>query len=401
MFAGCGGLSDGFLQTKKFEEVAAVEWKKPQIETLKLRLRSKWGKKDVDDSVLLFDIQKEEELFKGNDEIIGLDKLIKSKKHIDLIIGGPPCQAYSIAGRVRDENGMKFDYRNFLFEHYLSIVNRYKPDAFIFENVPGLLSANPMGIPVVKLITDGFAKIGYSVINDLTKTQVNAADFGVPQSRKRLIILGLRNEVFGKQNMQSMLDKFYAQILPSFKSKHRLSVKEAIGDLPACEPFYDESHHKRRVSHNTPDCQISWHKPRYHNLRDMDTFYILATDIESGERKYDSKKITELYAQKVGSKSPIHRYHVLEPNDVSTTIIAHLHKDGNRFIHYDSKQCRTITPREAARLQSFDDDFDFVGNQGSVYEMIGNAVPPKLANCVAKAVIKFLKEFYPLKYDQI
>lgn len=401
MFAGCGGLSDGFLQTKKFEEVAAVEWKKPQIETLKLRLRSKWGKKDVDDSVLLFDIQKEEELFKGNDEIVGLDKLIKSKKHIDLIIGGPPCQAYSIAGRVRDENGMKFDYRNFLFEHYLSIVNRYKPDAFIFENVPGLLSASPMGIPVVKLITDGFAKIGYSVINDLTKTQVNAADFGVPQSRKRLIILGLRNEVFGKQNMQSMLDKFYAQILPSFKSKHRLSVKEAIGDLPACEPFYDESHHKRRVSHNTPDCQISWHKPRYHNLRDMDTFHILATDIESGERKYDSKKITELYAQKVGSKSPIHRYHVLEPNDVSTTIIAHLHKDGNRFIHYDSKQCRTITPREAARLQSFDDDFDFVGNQGSVYEMIGNAVPPKLANCVAKAIIKFLKEFYPLKYDQI
>lgn len=401
LFAGCGGLSDGFLQTKKFEEVAAVEWKKPQIETLRLRLRSKWGKKDVDDSVLLFDIQKEEELFKGNDEIVGLDKLIKSKKHIDLIIGGPPCQAYSIAGRVRDENGMKFDYRNFLFEHYLSIVNRYKPDAFIFENVPGLLSASPMGIPVVKLITDGFAKIGYSVINDLTKTQVNAADFGVPQSRKRLIILGLRNEVFGKQNMQSMLDKFYAQILPSFKSKHRLSVKEAIGDLPACEPFYDESHHKRRVSHNTPDCQISWHKPRYHNLRDMDTFHILATDIESGERKYDSKKITELYAQKVGSKSPIHRYHVLEPNDVSTTIIAHLHKDGNRFIHYDSKQCRTITPREAARLQSFDDDFDFVGNQGSVYEMIGNAVPPKLANCVAKAIIKFLKEFYPLKYDQI
>lgn len=165
LFAGCGGLSDGFLQTKKFEEVAAVEWEKPQIETLKLRLRSKWGKKDVDDSVLLFDIQKEEELFKGNDEIVGLDKLIKSKKHIDLIIGGPPCQAYSIAGRVRDENGMKFDYRNFLFEHYLSIVNRYKPDAFIFENVPGLLSASPMGIPVVKLITDGFAKIGYSVIN--------------------------------------------------------------------------------------------------------------------------------------------------------------------------------------------------------------------------------------------
>ena len=86
---------------------------------------------------------------------------------------------------------------------------------------------------------------------------------------------------------------------------------------------------------------------------------------------------------------------------MSTTIIAHLYKDGNRFIHYDSKQCRTITPREAARLQSFDDDFDFIGSQGAAYEMIGNAVPPKLANCVAKAVIQFLKTFYPSKYDKV
>lgn len=86
-----------------------------------------------------------------------------------------------------------------------------------------------------------------------------------------------------------------------------------------------------------------------------------------------------MYEKKVGSKSPIHRYHVLEPDLPSTTIIAHLYKDGNRFIHYDSKQSRTITVREAARLQSFDDDFDFVGSQGNAYQMIGNAVPPKLA----------------------
>ena len=181
LFAGCGGLSDGFLQTSAFEEVAAVEWKKPQVDTLRHRLKTKWKKSDVDESILLFDIQKEDELFHGNDEIVGLDNLVNKKGHIDIIIGGPPCQAYSIAGRVRDENGMKFDYRNYLFEHYLSIVNRYKPDVFIFENVPGLLSANPTGTPVVQLISEGFAKIGYTIYKDLSKTQVNAADFGVPQ----------------------------------------------------------------------------------------------------------------------------------------------------------------------------------------------------------------------------
>lgn len=156
--------------------------------------------------------------------------------------------------------------------------------------------------------------------------------------------------------------------------------------------FYDEEHHKKRKSHDIPETNITWHKPRYHNLRDMDTFKILALDIETGRREYDSKKISELYEKKVGSKSPIHRYHVLEPDLPSTTIIAHLYKDGNRFIHYDSSQSRSITVREAARLQSFDDDFDFVGSQGNAYQMIGNAVPPQLAKRVALALSKMLDE---------
>ncbi|MFQ8872048.1 MAG: DNA cytosine methyltransferase [[Ruminococcus] torques] len=148
---------------------------------------------------------------------------------------------------------------------------------------------------------------------------------------------------------------------------------------------------KKRKSHETPECSLTWHKPRYHNMRDMDTFRILAEDIESGRREYDSKKISELYEKKVGSKSPIHRYHVLESNLPSTTIIAHLYKDGNRFIHYDSEQCRSITVREAARLQSFEDDFEFVGTQGNAYQMIGNAVPPNLAKAVGFAIAKMLE----------
>lgn len=395
LFAGCGGLEDGFLQTNKYIDVAAVEWLKPQVNTLIHRLKNKWGIKDAADRVMHFDIQREEELFGGwNDEEFGngkgLDHFVNEAGGIDVIIGGPPCQAYSVAGRVRDENGMRDDYRNYLFEHYLNVVNRYRPKVFVFENVPGILSAAPDGTPITDLIRQGFSNIGYDIIDDLRIAKVNASDFGVPQNRERMIIVGIDTKRY--KDTQAILGRFYSEILPGFKESKKITVREAIGDLPECNPFYDEEHHKKRKSHREPESSVTWHKPRYHNLRDMDTFRTLALDIESGRREYDSKKISELYEEKVGSKSPIHRYHVLEPDLPSTTIIAHLYKDGNRFIHYDSKQSRSITVREAARLQSFDDDFDFVGSQGNAYQMIGNAVPPQLAKRVALALSKMLDE---------
>jgi DNA (cytosine-5)-methyltransferase 1 len=342
-----------------------------------------------------FDIQREAELFIGWDDPEfgkgkGLDYFVQKAEGIDVIIGGPPCQAYSVAGRVRDENGMNDDYRNYLFEHYLNVVNRYQPKLFVFENVPGILSATPSGVPITDLIRKGFNNIGYEIIDDLKNAKVNASDYGVPQNRERMIIVGIRKDVCN--NVQEKLERFYKILLPSYKSEKKITVREAIGDLPMCTPFYDEEHHKKRKSHETPKSEYTWHKPRYHNLRDMDTFRILAEDIETGMREYDSKKISDLYEEKVGSKSPIHRYHVLEPDLPSTTIIAHLYKDGNRFIHYDSKQSRSITVREAARLQSFDDDFDFVGSQGNAYQMIGNAVPPKLAKNIALALGNLLDE---------
>lgn len=394
LFAGCGGLEDGFLQSGKYEDIAAVEWLKPQVNTLVKRLETKWNVKDASERVMHFDIQREDELFSGwNDEEFGegkgLDYFVNQVNGIDIIIGGPPCQAYSVAGRVRDENGMKDDYRNYLFEHYLNVVNRYRPKLFVFENVPGILSAAPDGTPITDLIRKGFAEIGYEIIDDLRIAKVNASDYSVPQNRERMIIVGVDTKRYS--NIQESLDLFYKEILPKYKGEKVLTVKDAIGNLPACGAFWDDEHHAKRQSHETPDCSVSWHKPRYHNVRDMDTFRLLAQDIESGKREYDSKKISELYEKKVGSKSPIHRYHVLEPDLPSTTIIAHLYKDGNRFIHYDSKQSRSITVREAARLQSFDDDFDFVGSQGNAYQMIGNAVPPKLAKAVGLAIADLLE----------
>jgi len=394
LFAGCGGLEDGFLQSGKYEDIAAVEWLKPQVNTLISRLSEKWKISDATERVMHFDIQREDELFSGwkDDSEFGtgkgLDYFVDKSGGIDIIIGGPPCQAYSVAGRVRDENGMRDDYRNYLFEHYLNVVNRYRPKVFVFENVPGILSAAPDGTPITDLIRKGFEEIGYEIIEDLKIAKVNASDYGVPQNRERMIIVGVDKKRFS--DIQGSLIKFYNDLLPSYKVNKKITVKEAIGDLPECKAYWDEEHHSSKKSHETPDCIYTWHKPRYHNLRDMDTFRLLAEDIESGKREYDSKKISELYEKKIGSKSPIHRYHVLEPDLPSTTIIAHLYKDGNRFIHYDSKQSRSITVREAARLQSFDDDFNFVGSQGNAYQMIGNAVPPKLALAVSLAVSDLL-----------
>ena len=123
LFAGCGGLTEGFMQTNNYKEVAAVEWLLPQVKTLRNRMSKKWYEVDADEKILHFDIQREKELFEGWTDTEfgsgkGLDYFVNAENGIDIIIGGPPCQAYSVAGRVRDDNGMKDDYRNYLFEHY-------------------------------------------------------------------------------------------------------------------------------------------------------------------------------------------------------------------------------------------------------------------------------------------
>lgn len=396
LFAGCGGLTEGFMRTGKYREIAAVEWLKPQVDTLRKRMHDKWGSEDASERVMHFDIQREEELFSGwkSDASFGdgagLDHFVNEASGIDIIIGGPPCQAYSVAGRVRDDNGMRDDYRNYLFEHYLSVVKRYEPRLFVFENVPGILSAAPDGTPITDKIRADFAAAGYEILPDLREALVNASEFGVPQNRNRVVILGISKRKY--PDCQEMLRRFYEDYLPAQKKSRVKTVREAIGDLPKCMPHFDEESHKKRISHDTPACDVTWHVPRYSNLRDMDTFRILEEDIASGRREYDSKKISRLYEEKIGSKSPIHRYHVLEPDEPGTTIIAHLYKDGNRFIHYDPQQQRTITPREAARLQSFPDDFDFAGSRGNVYQMVGNAVPVLLAEAIARAVYELLRE---------
>lgn len=396
LFSGCGGLLEGFLQEGSYIPIASVEWKKEQIQNLRNRLLTHWNIEDVG-SCIQMDIQRTNELINGweNDDEYqtseGLDYYVnKNGGRVDIIIGGPPCQAYSVAGRIRDKNNMKDDYRNFLFESYLKIIDKYRPDFFIFENVQGILSAKPSDRFVTELISEAIEKINYSIIGDLKNTLIEMADYGIPQSRKRVIILGVNNEKFS--NPKEIIEKFYSDILPKYKVKRKTTIKESIGDLNKLFPVQEYKVGNKKFSHSFDiNYCIKNHEPRYHNTRDIGLFKILAEDALKEVQSYKSSESkNQLYYERTGKKTNVHKYHVLKYDDVSTTICAHLKKDGLRYIHPDIEQSRSITVREAARLQTFDDSYEFISSQGANYEMIGNAVPPKFSYILAKA----LKELY-------
>ncbi|BAK56937.1 cytosine-specific methyltransferase [Candidatus Arthromitus sp. SFB-mouse-Japan] len=388
LFAGVGGLLDGFEKTNSYNLIAAVEWMKPQVRTLVRRLETKYHIEDAKYKVLNFDIQRTDELlygWKGDKDFgdgPGLVSLVGGEK-VDVISGGPPCQAYSVAGRIRDENGMKDDYRNFLFEAYIRVVNHFRPKIIVFENVEGILSAIPTGERIVDLIRDAFDKLGYEIINDLRKyALLDLTEYGIPQKRKRVIIIGIRRDV-KNVNYQELLRNFYGHTLISEKVKVVSTVRDAISDLPQIYPLDEPM--KLNAYDNSNG--INGHSARFHSKRDQEIFYRLAKDIEKGEFKYDSsEKLIELYYEQTGNRTNVHKYHVLRWDEPSNTIPAHLKKDGLRHIHPDPNQKRSITVREAARLQTFDDDFEFNESQMANFEMIGNAVPPLFAEKLGRLI---------------
>lgn len=399
LFAGCGGLTEGFLQSGHYHTLGAVEWEKSPYETIKHRLETAWKHPQSENCVIRFDIQRTDELINGFSDIEygnhpGLASLVGNKP-VDIIIGGPPCQAYSLAGRIRDEHGMKNDYRNYLFECYVKIVSHFKPKFFVFENVVGLLSAAPDGSLITDKIYKAFDDAGYAVVPNFKSALYDVADFGIPQHRKRVIILGISKSIFGDKCSQ-MLDDFYNIIIPSLKEKPR-TVSDAIGDLPPIFPVENlSSQRKGKFSHMQLDERfIPNHTPRYHSLRDQKVFQLLAEDIESGRKEYVSiERLKQLYTEVTGKKSNIHKYYVLRKDEPSNTIPAHLYKDGMRHIHPDPSQARSITPREAARLQTFPDDFEFLGATMAQYKMIGNAVPVDFARIIGEGLYKLATNNY-------
>lgn len=268
---------------------------------------------DADKRVIQFDIQRTDELIKGWNNpkygsSEGLDALVKEYGGtVDLIIGGTPCQAYSVAGRIRDKNGIKNDYRNYLFENYIKIVKHYKPKAFVFENVPGILSARPGDGEqlIIDVIKEKFQEAGYVVIDNLSKSIIDFTEYGVPQNRSRIIILALRKECF--DNPEQLLDKFYNEILPANKVKKTKTVREAISDLPALILLDNpQKIGSKTFSHFFPDdsFKIHNHIPRFSSKRDMKIFKLLTEDIESGRNEYTSTDaLKQLYTKITGKTS--------------------------------------------------------------------------------------------------
>lgn len=403
LFAGCGGLSEGFLQTEKFEGLAHVEWETPMVNTLRQRLIDKWhhSENEAKKRVIKFDVQKTEELIHGNwtEET---KKLYEKENHksvvekglaglvgnetVDLIIGGPPCQAYSIAGRAQDPNSMKDDYRNYLFESFVKIVAFFKPKAFVFENVPGLLSACPGDKPVRERIFEAFKAIGYDIRTPetLKESVYCAEDFDVPQKRNRIIIIGTKHDsVFNTEDFYTALNAHKS------KAAHK-TVKDAIGMMPKLTPKDKiEKVGRANISHEQLNGeQIDLHIPRYHGKRDQRLF---TEWLANNMNKFSQKEKMEFYTKITGHTSNHIKYRNIEWDKPSPTIVAHLHKDGYMFIHPDIEQLRTITIREAALLQSFPMDYKFVASNPYCYKMIGNAVPVLFAKGIAEAMYDVLK----------
>lgn len=392
LFAGCGGLSEGFYR-QGFTALAHVEINRDACNTLRTRMKY-YGYKNADKEVIECDIT--------SDDIIERIESAVAGREVDIIIGGPPCQAYSTAGRVRDSKGMASDSRNFLFESYVKILEHYRPKFFVFENVTGILSANVNGKPIFPLIVKALGN-EYKVLNDPNILVHNTADYGVPQIRKRVIIMGVRKDIANvevEQLYKDVVKTHYNPETPEEERKGRkrfVDVREALGDLPAVYPGGDAStdafdypcnnEFLKRVGSKGVHPLMD-HVCRKNNDTDRERFRVMIEHHWSfGEMRKQRPDLEHEHARLFDNS------YVVQWWDLpSKTILAHIHKDGFQFIHPDYEQARTFTVREAARIQSFPDDFVFEGSRGEKFKQIGNAVPVLFAEALAKSILKNLKE---------
>ena len=386
LFAGCGGLSEGFYR-QGFEALAHVEFDHWCCETLRTRMKY-YGYKDISKTVIEHDIT-------SDDILTILDNAIVNR-NVDIIIGGPPCQAFSTQGRAQDPHSMRNDPRNYLFENYLQILNHFSPKFFIFENVRGILTAKPTGVKIFDIIISEMRKT-YKVCDNPKKILLNAADYGVPQIRQRVILIGVRNDLnIEPEDIYNLIVKTNSD--NSGKNSY-VTVRDAISDLPAVNPgegedvttvkeyaLMNDYIAKLRDKHFT---FIYNHKARFHNEQDRERYRIL-----SEHKNWQLRDLQNVRPDLV-HHDPKHfgnRYTVQEWDKPAKTICAHLYKDGNLFIHPDPMQARTFTVREAARVQSFPDDFYFEGSQTEQFKQVGNAVPPLMAQALAKALKQTLEK---------
>ena len=416
LFAGAGGLSEGFIRAG-FDAVAHIEMNPDAVNTLKTRLAywhlKKCNKLDTYYSYLRGETTRDDFYAKipenilasvlnytmNKDNLNNIFKVIdghlrvQEDQHINLIVGGPPCQGYSLAGRARQQrleeeaykkNGVTtIDHRKYLYLLYCDFLKHYKPDMFVFENVPGLITAD--NGKHWEDIQSMLQNAGYAIKHK----ELNAKDFCVPQSRKRIIIIGWKKGS----------DYSY----PEFESTEAdWTIADILDDLPVIQAG-EEKNKYRKMKYSeyvgkylrTKNDVLTWHVARPHCERDRKIYKkVIQKWIDKNCRlRYQdlpdnlkTHKNTDCFAD---------RFKVVAPDIPHChTMLAHIAKDGHYFIHPDIDQVRSLTVREAARIQSFPDNYYFEGSRTSVFTQIGNAVPPLMAEKIAKALKKQLQKNY-------
>ncbi|MCM1288018.1 MAG: DNA cytosine methyltransferase [Clostridium sp.] len=407
LFAGAGGLSEGFIQSG-YQPIAHVEMNEYAAKTIETRIAYYYLKekgqlknyyqyekcrisredflKLIPEEELKTVINKEisEKTIKGIFETIDTIKSNKGIEKVDVIIGGPPCQAYSLVGRAQSRHmivPMEEDTRNELYKMYVQFLTKYQPRIFVFENVAGIKTAR--GGQTFKNLQMYMKRVGY----EIDYHELNAHDFGVLQSRKRVIIVGWL--------------KGTGYEYPKFDIVHnKAKVWDLLKDLPPLKPGQEVREHTindmRRVKKYVKENEVrlkedilTAHIARPHTAQDIEIYkraINLWFENERHERlKYDT--LPENLKTHRNRTSFVDRFKVVEGDlEYCHTILAHLAKDGHYFIHPDIDQHRSITVREAARLQSFPDNYYFEGSRTAQFVQVGNAVPPMMSKQIADKI---------------
>ena len=491
LFAGPGGLGEGFASLKKsgknvFQLKISIEKDPSAHQTLLLRALYRTFGKKVPDSYYEYitgritkqEFQSEKMISahfaEASNEARNATLGVTSSNEIDkwikegikgqtkwVLIGGPPCQAYSLVGRSKMMNSnlekYESDSRHLLYKEYLRIIKEHAPPVFIMENVKGILSSKLNGELIFKKIKDDLSNpkkgLSYEIRSLTLDTQsselspsdfiIESEKFGIPQARHRVILFGIRKDFCSKAHLTLMPCEEKVTVsdvlsnLPRIRSKLS-KEKDSFNDW--CEALEStaslmkgwnstikknltsEMHRNARIATEISSSGTSFvktklveiqnkslnewlidprldgivqHQARSHMRSDIQRYFFLANYAKLIGR---SPKISELPSKLMPAHknaefadAPFQdRFRVQIGIQPSTTIVSHISKDGHYYIHPDPSQARSLSVREAARLQTFPDNYFFEGNKTSQYAQIGNAVPPLLANQIAKIVADFL-----------
>jgi DNA (cytosine-5)-methyltransferase 1 len=376
LFCGTGGFSKGFENSEKadFEVIFGIDLLGPSVKTFNLNHKNAHGLTRDIRSVRRHEVEELTALKRGD---------------LDVLIGGPPCQGFSSIRPFRSSK--EDDPRNSLFEEYASFVNYFRPKIFVLENVVGLATHNDGN--TLEAIQECFHSIGY----DTDWKLLNAAHFGVPQKRERLIFIGAERgakitfpkpshnysgSTIGYKNKSKILEPIEVNLFNALVLEQAISTMDAIGDLPPigsgekAEGYETSPKTKYQKDRRKNSDRLKLHIATNHSPKMMEIIRHSGKNINFIPKHLITSGFSSCYSR-------------LDADEPSVTITVNfVHPASNRCIHPILD--RALTPREGARLQSFDDDYEFYGNRSQITKQIGNAVPPILGKAIADELAKCL-----------